>query len=118
MTDLSRSFRSRVWWPPADALSAGRQRTYSLSAWCVQALTRADMEARNAKHFGALLRAGRWFGGLPEELQRELLGAGVVRVFGRVNGSFLEAISQVASTRCSKGVSGSRRRRRTAARCS
>ncbi len=37
------------------------------------------MEARNAKHFGALLRAGRWFGGLPEELQRELLGAGVVR---------------------------------------
>jgi CRP/FNR family cyclic AMP-dependent transcriptional regulator len=37
------------------------------------------MDARNAKHFGALLRAGRWFGNLPDEFQRQLLGAGVVK---------------------------------------
>jgi len=39
----------------------------------------ADMVARSAKEFGALLRAGRWFGGLPDELQHDLLDAGVVR---------------------------------------
>ncbi len=37
------------------------------------------VHARNAKDFGALLRAGRWFGGLPAEFQRDLLAAGVVR---------------------------------------
>ncbi|HTB75620.1 MAG TPA: Crp/Fnr family transcriptional regulator [Polyangiaceae bacterium] len=37
------------------------------------------VHARNAKDFEALLRAGRWFGGLPAEFQRDLLGAGVVR---------------------------------------
>ncbi len=37
------------------------------------------MDARNAKHFGELLRAGRWFGNLPDDFQRKLLEAGVVR---------------------------------------
>lgn len=37
------------------------------------------MDARNAKHFGELLRAGRWFGNLPDEFQRQLLGAGAVK---------------------------------------
>jgi CRP-like cAMP-binding protein len=37
------------------------------------------MDARNAKQYGPLLRAGRWFGALPDELQRDLLGEGVVR---------------------------------------
>jgi CRP/FNR family cyclic AMP-dependent transcriptional regulator len=46
------------------------------------------MDARNAKHFGALLRAGRWFGGLPDELQRELLGAGIVRNLRKGEGLF------------------------------
>ncbi len=33
----------------------------------------------NANHFDALLKAGRWFGGLPEAFQRALLDAAVVR---------------------------------------
>jgi CRP-like cAMP-binding protein len=37
------------------------------------------LDARNAKHFGELLRAGRWFGNLPDEFQRQLLEAGVAR---------------------------------------
>jgi CRP-like cAMP-binding protein len=37
------------------------------------------MDARKAKQYGAMLRAGRWFGGLPDELQRDLLREGVVR---------------------------------------
>ncbi len=37
------------------------------------------MEARNAKHFGELLRAGRWFGSLPDAFQRDLIATGVVR---------------------------------------
>jgi len=41
------------------------------------------MDARKAKHFGALLRAGRWFGNLPEDFQGQLLGAGVVRNLAR-----------------------------------
>jgi CRP/FNR family cyclic AMP-dependent transcriptional regulator len=37
------------------------------------------MGARNAKQFGALLRAGRWFGNLPDDLQRRLLAAAAVK---------------------------------------
>jgi CRP-like cAMP-binding protein len=35
--------------------------------------------AHSAKHFGELLRAGRWFGGLPPTFQDALLAAGAVR---------------------------------------
>ena len=37
------------------------------------------MDRRSADRHKGLLRAGRWFKGLPDELQRELLRAGVVR---------------------------------------
>jgi CRP-like cAMP-binding protein len=37
----------------------------------------------NAKHFELLLKAGRWFGGLPEEFQRALLDAAIVRKLGK-----------------------------------
>jgi CRP/FNR family transcriptional regulator, cyclic AMP receptor protein len=37
------------------------------------------MSVENAKAFGALLRAGRWFGGLSPGLQRALLERGTVR---------------------------------------
>jgi CRP/FNR family cyclic AMP-dependent transcriptional regulator len=37
------------------------------------------MDARNAKHFGELLRAGRWFGNLADDFQRKLLAAGVAK---------------------------------------
>ena len=37
----------------------------------------------SASHFEALLKAGRWFGSLPEEFQRALLDAAVVRKLGK-----------------------------------
>ncbi len=37
------------------------------------------MDARNVERFGALLRTGRWFGGLPGEFQQRLFEAGLVR---------------------------------------
>jgi CRP/FNR family cyclic AMP-dependent transcriptional regulator len=42
---------------------------------------RRDMTtpARGAKPFGELLRAGRWFGGLPGAFQQDLIAAGIVR---------------------------------------
>jgi CRP-like cAMP-binding protein len=47
------------------------------------------MSGRNEKRFGELLRAGRWFGALPDDLQARLLDAGVAR--GLTKGEWLFA---------------------------
>jgi len=37
------------------------------------------MDAKNAAAYAGLLETGRWFGGLPDELRRELLGASYLK---------------------------------------